>query len=61
MQQLDDRRGKLRSVESLNAAAGRSLRVADVDRVIDVCSWAIVAVRSWCWQIGRVESSERVD
>ena len=30
--QLDERSGKLRSVESLNAA-GRSLRVADVGRV----------------------------
>ena len=29
--QLDDRSGKLRSVESLNAA-GRSLRVAEVGR-----------------------------
>ena len=32
--QLDDRCGKLRSVESLNAA-GRSLRVAEVGRVVD--------------------------
>ena len=42
--QLDDRCGKLRSVESLNA-----------------CSWMIVAGRSWCWQLGRVESSEHGD
>ena len=41
--QLDDRCGKLRSVESLNAAAGRSLRVADVDRVVECSSWTIVA------------------
>ena len=39
--QLDDRCRKLRSVESLNAA-GRSLRVAKVGRVVE-CSWTIVA------------------
>ena len=39
--QLDDRSGKLRSVESLNAA-GRSLREAEVGRVVE-CSWTIVA------------------
>ena len=39
--QLDDRYGKLRSVELLNAA-GRSLRVAEVSRVVE-CSWTIVA------------------
>ena len=37
--QLDDRCGKLRSVE-LNAA-GRSLREAEVGRVVE-CSWTIV-------------------
>ena len=58
--QQDDRCRKLRSVESLNAA-GQSLQVAEVDRVVDECSWTIVAVRSWCWQLGRVESSERGD
>ena len=39
--QLDDGCGKLRSVESLNAA-GRWLRVAEVGRVVE-CSWTIVA------------------
>ena len=39
---LDDRCGTLRSVELLNAA-GRSLWVAVVGRVVE-CSWAIVAV-----------------
>ena len=39
--QQDDRSGKLRSVESLNAA-GRTLRVAEVGRVSE-CSWTIVA------------------
>ena len=39
--QLDDRCGKLRSVESLNAAR-RSLREAEVGRVVG-CSWMIVA------------------
>ena len=39
--QLDDRSGKLRSVESLNAA-GRSLREAEVDRVVE-SSWMVVA------------------
>ena len=38
--QLDDRCGKLRSVESLNAA-GRSLRETEVGRVVE-CSWKIV-------------------
>ena len=38
---LDDRCGKLRSVESLNAA-GRSLRVAEVGQVIE-CNWTVVA------------------
>ena len=33
--------GKLRSVGSLNAA-GRSLRAAEIGRVIE-CSWTIVA------------------
>ena len=41
--QLDDRCGKLRSVESLNAAAGRSLREAEVGRVVECSSWTIVA------------------
>ena len=40
-----NRCGKLRSVESFNAA-GRLLREADVDRVVDVCSWTTIAVRS---------------
>ena len=39
--QLDDRCGKLRSVELLNAA-GRSLREVKVCRVVE-CSWTIVA------------------
>ena len=39
--QLDNRCGKLRLVESLNAA-GRSLRVAEIGRVVG-CSWMIVA------------------
>ena len=43
--QLDDRCGYLVSVESLNAA-GRSLREAEVGRVIE-CSWTIVA-DTWC-------------
>ena len=34
------RNGKLRSVESLNAA-GRSLREAEVGRIVE-CSWTIV-------------------
>ena len=38
--QLDECCGKLRSVESLNAA-GRSLWEAKVGRVVE-CSWAIV-------------------
>ena len=38
--QLDDRCGKLRSVESLNAA-GQSLREAEVGRVVE-CSWTII-------------------
>ena len=33
--------GKLRSVESLDAA-GRSLRAAEIGRVVE-CSWTIVA------------------
>ena len=42
--QLDDRCGKLRSIESLNAA-GRSLWVAEVSRV-----WSInVPVLTVCW------------
>ena len=46
--QLDDRCGKLRSVEWLNAA-GRSLQEAEVGRVVE-CSWTFVAgsrCRSW--------------
>ena len=39
--QLDDRCGKLRPVELLNAA-GRSLREAAVGRVVGCC-WMIVA------------------
>ena len=39
--QVDDRCGKRKSVESLNAA-GRPWREAEVGRVVE-CSWTIVA------------------
>ena len=39
--QLDDRKGKLRSVKLLNAAR-QSLREAEVSQVVE-CSWTIVA------------------
>ena len=39
--QLDGRCGKLRSVGSLDAV-GRSLRAAEVGRVVE-CSWMVVA------------------
>ena len=44
--QLDDHCGKLRLVESLNAA-GWSLWVVEVGRVVE-CSWMII-VGSWGW------------
>ena len=48
--QLDDRSGKLKSVESLNAT-GWSLRAAEIGRVVE-CSWTIVA-GSWDRSVGR--------
>ena len=61
--QLDDRCGKLRSVESLNAA-GRSLRAAEVGRVVEY-SWTIwllarTASRTWarCCNARAVRNSE---
>ena len=45
--ELDDRCGKLRSVESLNAT-GQTLRIAEVGRVVE-CSWTI-------WLLARTSS-----
>ena len=64
---LDDRCGQLRSVESLDVA-GRSLRAAEVGRVVG-CGWTIVAgswgrSSRWMWlddRCGQLRSVESLD